>query len=296
MRLAAATATRRARESSRKQPEPLGKRARYSREFSPAPLLSPCGTSLPRVLMVQKTSTEIYRPRKPGSRFVARDAGISARAPAKLRPATRPATRPSIADESLDTVREEAAHCRACPLWRNATQTVFGEGAQNASIMLVGEQPGDQEDRAGRPFVGPAGRLLDRALAAAGVKREATYVTNAVKHFKFELRGKRRLHKKPNELEIRACHQWLERELSIVQPQLIVALGATAARAVFGRATAIEKNRGKVIPAAQVETAHGADVLVTVHPSFLLRVPDEDRALAFERFVADLKLASKYVE
>jgi DNA polymerase len=195
---------------------------------------------------------------------------------------------------SLVDVREEAAHCRDCPLWKNATQTVFGDGCESASIMFIGEQPGDQEDLAGKPFVGPAGRLLDRALVDAAIDRKATYVTNAVKHFKWEPRGKRRIHKKPSELEINACHQWLERELALVRPALIVALGATAARAVFGRATAIEKNRGRVIPAAQAKLGTEADVLVTVHPSFLLRVPDEDREAAYERFVADLKLIRPY--
>jgi uracil-DNA glycosylase len=195
---------------------------------------------------------------------------------------------------SLAAVREQAAHCRDCPLWRNATQTVFGAGREAARVMFVGEQPGDQEDLAGKPFVGPAGRLLDRALVDAAIDRKATYVTNAVKHFKFELRGKRRIHKKPVELEINACHQWLERELALVRPALIVALGATAARAIFGRATAIEKNRGRVIPAAQAKLGYDADVLVTVHPSFLLRVPDEDRHDAYQRFVADLKLIRSY--
>jgi uracil-DNA glycosylase len=160
--------------------------------------------------------------------------------------------------------------------------------------MLVGEQPGDQEDRAGRPFVGPAGRLLDKALQDAGVDRKATYVTNAVKHFKFEPRGKRRIHKKPNELEIAACRQWFESEVRVVNPDVVVALGATAARAVFGRATAIGKNRGRVIQAEQARTFTNADVLVTVHPSYLLRVPDEDRDAAYADFVADLKLLRRY--
>jgi len=191
-------------------------------------------------------------------------------------------------------VREQAAHCRDCPLWKNATQTVFGAGRRSARILFVGEQPGDQEDRVGKPFVGPAGRLLDRALNDAAIDRNAAYVTNAVKHFKFEPRGKRRIHKKPNELEINACHQWLEREIALVRPALIVALGATAARAVFGRATAIEKNRGRIIEATQANTGYDAAVLVTVHPSFLLRVPDEDREAAYERFVADLQLIRPY--
>jgi DNA polymerase len=179
-------------------------------------------------------------------------------------------------------------------LWKNATQTVFGAGPRTARIVLVGEQPGDQEDRSGKPFVGPAGKLLDRALLHAGIDRKTTYVTNAVKHFKWEPRGKRRIHKKPSELEIGACHQWLERELALLRPALIVALGATAARAVFGRATAIEKNRGNIIAGARAKSALDADLLVTVHPSFLLRVPDEDRDEAYERFVADLKLIRPY--
>jgi uracil-DNA glycosylase len=212
----------------------------------------------------------------------------------RAQPKTKP-VRTKLDGHSLPAVREQAAHCRSCPLWKNATQTVFGAGSQRARVLLVGEQPGDQEDRIGEPFVGPAGKLLDRALTDAAVDRKATYVTNAVKHFKFELRGKRRIHKKPNELEISACHQWLERELELIRPGLIVALGATAARAVFGRTTAIERNRGHVIKAEQAQLGLDADVLVTVHPSFLLRVPDEDRAGAYERFVADLKLIRPYL-
>jgi DNA polymerase len=197
-------------------------------------------------------------------------------------------------ESTLEALRDSALSCRACPLWRDATQTVFGEGSADARIVLVGEQPGDQEDLQGRPFVGPAGRLLDRALTEAGLDRTVTYVTNAVKHFKFEPRGKRRLHKKPNEVEIIACHQWLDRELSLLTPALIVALGATAARAIMGRATPIEKNRGRVLP-AQSESTWSADVLITIHPSFLLRMPDADRATGFDRFVADLTLAKPYV-
>ena len=197
--------------------------------------------------------------------------------------------------ESLGEVREAATHCRDCPLWKHATQTVFGAGRESARVVLVGEQPGDQEDLAGKPFVGPAGKLLDRALSDAAIERKATYVTNAVKHFKFEPRGKRRIHKKPSELEISACHQWLERELTLIRPALVVALGATAARAVFGRATAIEKNRGHIIEGTQAKIALDADLLVTVHPSFLLRVPDEDRDEVYERFVADLKLIRPYL-
>ena len=154
--------------------------------------------------------------------------------------------------------------------------------------MLVGEQPGDQEDIAGRPFVGPAGKLLDRALDQAGIDRRLVYVTNAVKHFKFELRGKRRLHKKPADAEIAACLQWLQRELELVAPQLVIALGASASRALFGRAMPIEKNRGKL-----TDFAPYGRIMITVHPSFLLRVPDESRAREYERFVADLRIAAR---
>lgn len=180
-------------------------------------------------------------------------------------------------------------------MWKIGTQTVFGTGPATARIVLIGEQPGDREDLTGKPFVGPAGQLLNRALQQAGVDRDATYVTNAVKHFKFEPRGKRRIHKKPNEQEIAACrHEWLDQELRIIQPELVVALGATAARAVFGRATAIGKNRGHIIDGAPLASEITADVLVTVHPSYLLRVPDENRDTAFAQFVDDLRLARKY--
>jgi probable DNA metabolism protein len=220
-----------------------------------------------------------------------------AKAPSQTRRTVRRAHRPvaehvEYDDKSLQAVRTEAEHCRNCPLWKNATQTVFGKGTEAAKIFFVGEQPGDQEDLQGAPFVGPAGKLLDRALERAGIDRKATYVTNAVKHFKFEPRGKRRIHKKPNEQEISACHQWYERELQVVQPDLIVALGATAARAVFGKATAIEVNRGHIIKTDA--SGQATDILVTVHPSYLLRIPDEDKDEAFERFVGDLKLAADY--
>jgi uracil-DNA glycosylase family protein len=211
------------------------------------------------------------------------------------RAAESSATTPRSSISSLAALRAEAEHCRACPLWKNATQTVFGAGRASARIVFVGEQPGDREDLTGKPFVGPAGLLLDRALQQAGVDRDATYVTNAVKHFKFEPRGKRRLHKTPSQLEVSVCQShWLNNELRLIEPALVVALGATAARAVFGRATAIGKNRGHVIAGATLAAQIAADVLVTVHPSYLLRVPDEDRDTAFEQFVADLKLARKY--
>ncbi len=189
---------------------------------------------------------------------------------------------------SLKILREDAADCRACPLWKNATQTVFGEGPQHASLMLVGEQPGDKEDLAGKPFVGPAGQMLDRALEQAGLARDKVYVTNAVKHFKFVPRGKIRLHQKPNTSEIRACRPWYERELASIQPDLVVAMGATAAQSVFGKIMPINKNRGRLI-----ELDDGTRALVTVHPSYLLRLPDADaRALEYQRFVDDLRMAA----
>ena len=195
------------------------------------------------------------------------------------------------AHASLARLREDAAGCRACHLWKDATQTVFGEGPAHAPVMLVGEQPGDKEDLAGKPFVGPAGQMLDRALKDAGIDRSKTYVTNAVKHFKFVPRGKIRLHQKPNTPEIRACRQWYERELVAIRPTLVVAMGASAAQSVFGKITPINKNRGRMI-----DMEDGRKTLVTVHPSYLLRVPDEDaRAREYERFVDDLRLAAAHL-
>ncbi len=194
----------------------------------------------------------------------------------------------ATASSSLKTLRQEAADCRACPLWKGATQTVFGEGPQHARVVLVGEQPGDKEDLAGKPFVGPAGQVLDRALEEAGIDRSKIYVTNAVKHFKFMPRGKIRLHQKPNTSEIRACRQWYERELASIKPALVVAMGATAAQSVFGKITPINKNRGRLI-----ELDDGVQALVTVHPSYLLRLPDADaKAREHRRFVDDLKMAA----
>jgi DNA polymerase len=189
---------------------------------------------------------------------------------------------------NLKSLREEAANCQACSLWKNATQTVFGEGPAHARAVLVGEQPGDKEDLAGKPFVGPAGQMLDRALEEAGIDRSKVYVTNAVKHFKFVARGKIRLHQKPTTPEIRACRQWYERELATIKPTLVVAMGATAAQSVFGKMTPINKNRGHLIDLEQ-----GIQALVTVHPSYLLRLPDaQAKAREYERFVSDLKIAA----
>ena len=191
--------------------------------------------------------------------------------------------------KSLKQLREDARACQDCPLWANATQTVFGAGDPHARVMLVGEQPGDAEDKKGLPFVGPAGRLLDRALEAAGVDREHIYVTNAVKHFKWQLRGKRRLHKTPAQREIDACHQWLEREIAAIRPQVIVALGATAARAVIGKQFRVSVQRGQF-----VESPLAPHVFATLHPSALLRLQDEaEKEAAFGELVADLKLIRK---
>lgn len=191
---------------------------------------------------------------------------------------------------SLGGLRTAARDCRACPLWKRATQTVFGAGAARARLFLVGEQPGDEEDRQGLPFVGPAGRLLDEALAAAGIDRAQAYVTNAVKHFKWkpdDRRGKRRIHEKPNAAEIRACHPWLLAEIAAVEPEVIVCMGATAAAALLGPAFRVTKQRGVPLPFTS-----GARIVATVHPSAILRAPDhETRRLEMRRFVADLAVA-----
>jgi DNA polymerase len=190
---------------------------------------------------------------------------------------------------ALAALAAEAASCTRCPLYKNATQTVFGEGPVDATMMLIGEQPGDQEDLTGRPFVGPAGRVLDSALEAAGLERGEIYITNAVKHFKNEPRGKRRLHKKPDTSEIDACRWWLDNELEIVQPAVAVALGITAARALLRRALSINANRGRLIA-----LPGGAKGLITVHPSYLLRLREErDKRREFDLLVKDLRLAAE---
>jgi len=194
---------------------------------------------------------------------------------------------PSIS--SLKELAKAEQECTRCPLYKNATQAVPGEGRPHSHVMLVGEQPGDKEDLAGKPFVGPAGRILDSALAAAGIAREDAFVTNAVKHFKHEMRGKRRLHKRPNAHEIERCKIWLETERAIVKPTAIVALGATAARSLFGRVVTITEMRGRAL-----HLADGTAAFVTIHPSFLLRIEDEaDKAREYRRFVADLRQAAK---
>ena len=179
--------------------------------------------------------------------------------------------------------------CTACPLHLTGTQTVFGEGPENARVMLIGEQPGDSEDREGRPFVGPAGRMLDRALEEAGIDRDICYVTNAVKHFKWEPRGKRRIHAKPSAREIAACRPWAEAELTFIQPDLLICLGATATQFAFGRTAKVMRDRGQII-----QSMYAPRTLITVHPSSLLRQPDEEsRRREYARFVSDLRVAAK---
>jgi DNA polymerase len=193
--------------------------------------------------------------------------------------------------ESLEERRAAAAGCRACDLWRDATQTVFGEGSERARVMMVGEQPGDREDLEGRPFVGPAGRVLDTALEEVGIDRDLVYVTNVVKHFKWRPRGKRRIHQKPNAEEIKACRPWLEAELALVRPRVLVCLGSVAAQALLGRQFRVTRERGRFVdsPLAQRVTA-------TVHPSSILRAgDDESRRVAMEGFVEDLRVVAREV-
>jgi uracil-DNA glycosylase len=207
--------------------------------------------------------------------------------PAEKEEYARPARPPDTS--SLAQLRQASRSCTACHLYKRATQTVFGEGLRDAPMMLVGEQPGDYEDVAGKPFVGPAGKIMDRALEEAGIDRSQVYVTNAVKHFKWEPRGKRRIHQKPNSREIAACRPWLEAELRVVKPKLLVCLGATAAQAVFGPSFRVTRERGKVLSSKVAPR-----VLATVHPSSLLRQPDEEsREREYKRFVVDLRAALK---
>ena len=192
---------------------------------------------------------------------------------------------------SLERLRKAAAGCRDCPLWAQATQTVFGEGAAHGRLMLVGEQPGDAEDREGHPFVGPAGRILDQALEEAGIDRRTVYVTNAVKHFKWEPRGKRRIHKTPAQREVEACHQWLDGELAAVKPMLVVALGATAAKALLGPKFRITQSRGAIIHPEGLPP-----VLATYHPSFILRLKGREGGdEAYATLVADLRKAARFI-
>ena len=193
---------------------------------------------------------------------------------------------------SLPSLREAAADCRACDLWKLGTQTVFGEGRRRAKVMFIGEQPGNEEDLTGKPFVGPAGKLFDIALVAAGIDRSQTYVTNVVKHFKWEPRGKRRIHKKPNAVEIAACHPWLQAEIALIKPDVIVALGATAAQTLLGPKFRVTKERGKFL-----ESNLAPYVMATVHPSSILRAPDDKtRRLELRRFIDDLKKLARVIK
>lgn len=201
----------------------------------------------------------------------------------------------------LEGLREAARGCRACPLWEPATQTVFGLGPADARVLFVGEQPGDVEDRKGEPFVGPAGRLLDRALADAGIDRSQTYVTNAVKHFRFTQTAKRRLHQTPGPEHVAACRPWLDAELALVDPELVVCLGATAAKAMLGNAFRITKQRGQLMPLERGDTlfesedaaVQSAWIMATTHPSAVLRVPEDGRQAAYDALVADLKVGAE---
>ena len=192
---------------------------------------------------------------------------------------------------TIERLQRAARNCRACPLWKTGTQTVFGEGSRTAQVVFVGEQPGNDEDLAGKPFVGPAGRLLDEALQEAGIDRTEVYVTNAVKHFKWEPKGKRRIHKKPNAREIAACHPWLQAELEVLKPKLLVCLGATAAQALLGRDFRVSKQRGQ-----SIESNLAPNVIATVHPSSILRAPDEpSRHAEMKLFISDLKKVAKVI-
>ncbi len=254
---------------------------------------------------VARPRAEGRRPRSTEARASGERDGLGRAAPAPAPPsAETPSTRlreeaGTAADwvpprPSLPALRRQAAGCRACHLWRVGTRTVFGEGPRRAAVMFVGEQPGDQEDKAGHPFVGPSGRLLDAALQDAGIDRDEVYITNTVKHFKWERgeKGARRIHKKPNAGEITACVPWLHAELAVVQPRVVIALGATAAQALLGKAFKVTKERGKALRGTGV-----ADVVIaTVHPSSVLRAPDpESRARAEKEFKADLRVAAKHV-
>jgi uracil-DNA glycosylase family protein len=192
---------------------------------------------------------------------------------------------------TIGKLQEAARDCRACPLWKTGTQTVFGEGSRHAKVVFVGEQPGNDEDLAGKPFVGPAGKLLDKALVAAGIDRDEVYVTNTVKHFKWEPKGKRRIHKKPSGREIAACRPWLEAELEVLKPKVLVCLGATAAQALLGKDFRVSERRGEFVDSNLAES-----VTTTVHPSSILRAPDETtRHAEMDRFIADLKKVAKVI-
>jgi DNA polymerase len=266
----------------------------YASIFNPARLkVKAMQTEMPKKYWRNLPEASLIKPLiESAERLTGAMIADAATEPHKSQKRPEPEMKRKMAADDIEALREEAADCRACHLWKDATQTVFGEGPQQARIMLVGEQPGDKEDLAGKPFVGPAGQMLDRALEDAGIDRSKVYVTNAVKHFKFVPRGKIRLHQKPNTSEIKACRPWYERELAAIKPDLVVAMGATAAQSVFGKITPINKNRGRLI-----DLDDGVQALVTVHPSYLLRLPDADaKAREYQRFVDDLKIAAQLLK
>jgi uracil-DNA glycosylase len=267
-------------------------RSYYASIFNPARLkVKAMQTEMPKKYWRNLPEASLIKPLIAGAEratnaMIANAATAPHKSQKRQSPITKPRHPPSA--DTIEALREEVADCRACPLWKDATQIVFGEGPQHARVMLVGEQPGDKEDLAGKPFVGPAGQMLDRALEEAGIDRSKLYVTGAVKHFKFLARGKFRLHQKPNTSEIRACRQWYERELRSIKPELVVAMGATAAQSVLGKITPVNKTRGRLI-----DLEDGIRALVTVHPSYLLRLPDADaRAEQYRHFVQDLKIVA----
>jgi DNA polymerase len=232
----------------------------------------------------------------PADKVIGKDEAVAKTAP-DARPGKNCPTGKSAAEFlpanplDVDALRKAASACQGCPLYCNATQTVFGEGPTDAAVMFVGEQPGDREDRAGKPFVGPSGQLLDEAMEQAGIPRERVYVTNAVKHFKFEPRGPRRIHSKPGAREVNACRPWLEAEIAAVKPKMIVCLGATAAQSLMGKQFRVTQQRGEVL-----ENPWAPALLATVHPSSLLRIPDdEQRERAFAEFVDDLRKVARHI-
>jgi DNA polymerase len=269
-------------------------RAYFRSIFNPARLkISAMTSEMPkkywRNLPEAAAIPELIRGAQPRTQAMVDQPVFSPERPARARPQPREAAAPGMlaAPGTLAALAEEAAGCRLCPLYQHATQTVSGEGPPQARLMLVGEQPGDQEDLAGRPFVGPAGQMLDRALTEAGIDRAQVYVTNAVKHFKFEPRGKRRIHATPDRSEIEACRFWLDQERALLKPAMTILLGASAARAVLGRAVTISRERGRPIALADGQG------MITVHPSFLLRLPDEEsKAREYASFVRDLREAA----
>ena len=276
-------------------------RAYYANIFNPARLkLAAMTREMPRRYWKNLPEAELIGPliRQAAEREDAMvkaaptEPTLFAAAEARRRPPVAPEVAPGERPQSLIEARAAAASCRRCPLWEKATQTVFGEGPETAKLMLVGEQPGDREDLAGAPFVGPAGAMLDRALQEARIPRAEVYVTNAVKHFKFEPRGKFRLHKTPDTPEILACRWWLETERALVQPHLTVALGASAAQALLGRRVTIGRERGRI-----AELPQGGALWITVHPSYLLRLPDEEAKIReYAKFVADLAGAWNWLD